>query len=131
MALLGKQAWRLITKPDSLVARIYTVRYYPNCAFFDAVAGSNPSFIWRGMLGVQQVMRDGCRRSIGSGDDTIIGRHTWLPVPDEPFITTPVAMAVFEAPVASLFNRRGGHVTRGTSFGIKKANTQSSPVITT
>ncbi|XP_031116718.1 uncharacterized protein LOC116020382 [Ipomoea triloba] len=52
LALLGKQAWRLITNPDSLVARVYKSRYFPNCSYFDAKAGSNPSFIWHGLLAV-------------------------------------------------------------------------------
>ncbi|XP_019160454.1 PREDICTED: uncharacterized protein LOC109157024 [Ipomoea nil] len=66
LALLGKQAWRLVTNPSSLVAQVYKARYYPNCSYFDAIACSNPSFIWRGLMEVQDVIQDGCRRSIGN-----------------------------------------------------------------
>ncbi|XP_019159670.1 PREDICTED: uncharacterized protein LOC109156271 [Ipomoea nil] len=104
LALLGKQAWRLVTRPNSMVARVYKARYYPNCTYDEAVAGSNSSFIWRGLLEVQRVIRDGCRRSIGNGHDTVIGKHAWLACEDEPFITSPVDEGIFNSPVHSLFD---------------------------
>ncbi|XP_019184795.1 PREDICTED: uncharacterized protein LOC109179754 [Ipomoea nil] len=107
LALLGKQAWRLVKNPMYLVAQIYKARYYPNSSYFDAPAGSNSSFIWRGLLEVQNVLREGCRRSISNGIETVIGRHAWLPSIDEPYITTPVCEAVFELCVATLFNEQG------------------------
>lgn len=76
LALLGKQAWRLIKYPASLVSRVYKARYFRKCGFLEAKEGSNPSFIWRGMLEVQHILRDGCRRSIGNGLDTNIGHDT-------------------------------------------------------
>lgn len=66
LALLGKQAWRLITKPDSLLARVLKSKYYPQCSFLDATMRSNPSFIWQGLMEVQNVLKRGCRRSIGN-----------------------------------------------------------------
>lgn len=50
LALLGKQGWRLITKLESLVARIYKARYYPHGRFLNAEVGSNPNFIWRNIF---------------------------------------------------------------------------------
>ncbi|XP_019189231.1 PREDICTED: uncharacterized protein LOC109183618 [Ipomoea nil] len=117
MALLGKQAWRLITKPSSLVARIYKAQYYPNSTYFEATAGSNPSFIRRGLLEVQNILRDGCRRSIGNGLDTVIGKHVWLPTQDEPYIITRVCEAIYLSPVATLFN------TQGTGWDVDRINT--------
>lgn len=35
IALLGKQAWRIITNPDSLVARIFKARYFANSSFME------------------------------------------------------------------------------------------------
>ncbi|KEH17434.1 hypothetical protein MTR_0015s0120 [Medicago truncatula] len=36
LAMLGKQGWRIMTNPESLIARIYKARYYPRCNFFEA-----------------------------------------------------------------------------------------------
>lgn len=39
MSVLGKQGWRLLTKPENLVAKVYKARYYPNCSFLSATLG--------------------------------------------------------------------------------------------
>lgn len=39
LAILGKQAWRFLTRPHSLVARIYKGRYFPKSSFIDANLG--------------------------------------------------------------------------------------------
>lgn len=46
LAMLCKQAWWLVTRPDSLVAKLYKARYFLNTSFFDAGLGANPLFIW-------------------------------------------------------------------------------------
>lgn len=46
LAMLGKLGWKLITKPDATVSRIFKVRYYPSRDFLEANMGHNPSFIW-------------------------------------------------------------------------------------
>jgi hypothetical protein len=46
LALLAKQAWRLIQEPSSLSARILKVVYFPNGDFLVAELGVSPSKIW-------------------------------------------------------------------------------------
>lgn len=45
IAFLGKQRWRLLLYPDSLVARLYKARYYARSTFLDASMRGNPSYI--------------------------------------------------------------------------------------
>lgn len=56
LAMLGKQAWRIITNTTSLVSRIYKARYFPNYSFMEAKIGSNPSFVWRSIWEAKHVI---------------------------------------------------------------------------
>jgi hypothetical protein len=47
LALLGKQAWNLVTKSESLITKLFKARYFPNCDFVEANIGHNPSYVWR------------------------------------------------------------------------------------
>ncbi|XP_019194791.1 PREDICTED: uncharacterized protein LOC109188616 [Ipomoea nil] len=87
-ALLGKQAWRLITRPTSLVAQVFKARYYPHCDYFGASEGNNPSYIWRGMYEVKSILMTGCRKAVGDGKDIVIGSDPWLPVDQNPYVET-------------------------------------------
>ncbi|XP_019161448.1 PREDICTED: uncharacterized protein LOC109158083 [Ipomoea nil] len=86
LALLGKQAWPLLTRPDSRVARVYKSRYYPHTNLLDAVPGSNPSYVWRGIMEAKHVVGRWARRSIGNGRDTIIGSDPWLTTDEDPYV---------------------------------------------
>ncbi|KAH1056048.1 hypothetical protein J1N35_034113 [Gossypium stocksii] len=46
-ALLAKQGWRLITYPNSLLARVLKAKYYPDSDFFNAQLGNLPSLTWK------------------------------------------------------------------------------------
>jgi hypothetical protein len=46
-AFLAKQGWRLITNPQSLVAKILKAKYYPIMDFFKAKQGKNMSYSWQ------------------------------------------------------------------------------------
>jgi len=45
LAMLGKQGWKFITKPNSLVARIFKARYFPSGSYLTATLGHNPSYV--------------------------------------------------------------------------------------
>jgi len=47
LAMLGKQGWKLQTKPDSLVSRTYKALYFPSCSYLTSNLGHNPSYVWR------------------------------------------------------------------------------------
>jgi hypothetical protein len=47
LAMIGKQASNLITKPESLITKLLKAKYFPKCDFFDSSIGHNPSFVWR------------------------------------------------------------------------------------
>ncbi|XP_050248864.1 uncharacterized mitochondrial protein AtMg00310-like [Quercus robur] len=61
LAMLTKQAWRLLTNPSTLVARIYRAKYYPGCDVMGAKLGSSPSYAWRSIYNSLEVIRRGFR----------------------------------------------------------------------
>lgn len=80
-ALLAKQEWRILQKPNSLMARVLKARYFRAEEFFKAKLGSNPSFVWRSVLWGRDVLQKGLRWMIGNGDKVSIYNINWLPRP--------------------------------------------------
>ena len=50
LALLAKQAWRILQNPNTLSSMILKAVYYPNGEFLEAVEGSHPLHIWRALV---------------------------------------------------------------------------------
>ncbi|KAL0410938.1 UNVERIFIED_CONTAM: hypothetical protein Slati_3683500 [Sesamum latifolium] len=80
-ALIAKQAWRILTKPDNLLSKILKARYLPYGSFMEAGLGYNPSSTWRSIWRSQPLIRDGCRWCIGDGKSVRIWGDLWLPRP--------------------------------------------------
>ena len=59
LAMLAKQAWRLIHNNGSLFYRVYKERYFPSTSFLDAELGNNPSFVWRSLLAARDIIYAG------------------------------------------------------------------------
>ena len=78
LAMLGKQGWKLINKPESLTAKLLKARYYKNGEFFSARLGYKPSFVWCGIWSPQQVLKSGCRGRIGDGRSIDVWLDPWL-----------------------------------------------------
>jgi len=79
LALLARQAWRIIQGPDSLSARVLRAVYYPHGDFLGAGLGVRPSRIWRAIMEGKEVLSQGIIRRIGTGDSTKIWSMNWLP----------------------------------------------------
>lgn len=50
IAMLGKQGWRFLTNPESLVSRLYKDKYFEHSDFLNSTLGHNPSFIFRSIF---------------------------------------------------------------------------------
>ena len=78
LALLAKQAWKLVQKTDSLFYRNYKARYFPNSTFLDAKMGHNPSYVWRSLLSAREVLLAGSKWQVGNGVTIKILSHDWF-----------------------------------------------------
>jgi hypothetical protein len=79
LALLAKQAWRLLQEPSSLSASILKAVYFPNGVFLEAELGSSPSKIWRSIIDGREVLAQGIIKRIGTSEETSIWETNWLP----------------------------------------------------
>lgn len=78
LAMLAKQAWRLIHNNQLLFYMVYKARYFSNYSFITAVLGSNPSFVWRSLLATWDVIREGSTWKVGEGRSIGVTSHKWL-----------------------------------------------------
>ncbi|KAL9683559.1 hypothetical protein QQ045_015381 [Rhodiola kirilowii] len=58
-AFILKQGWRMISKPDALMSRVFKARYWSNCDFWSAGVGVRPSHVWRGICKFKKLLRQG------------------------------------------------------------------------
>jgi hypothetical protein len=79
LAMLARQAWRIIQDPSSLSARVLKALYFPNTDFLDAQLGNSPSQIWRAIHEGLGVLKQGLIRRIGNGKSTHMWEHNWIP----------------------------------------------------
>jgi ribonuclease HI len=78
-ALLARQAWRLLDKPDSLCARVMKAKYYPNGSLVDTAFGGNASPGWRAIEHGLALLKKGIVWRIGNGRSVRIWRDPWIP----------------------------------------------------
>ena len=60
---------------------MYKARYFSSASFVGAVLGSNPSYVWRSLLKVRDIVLAGSKWKVGSGALINIFGHQWLPRP--------------------------------------------------
>ncbi|KAH9672067.1 reverse transcriptase domain-containing protein [Citrus sinensis] len=92
IAMLGRQMWKLLTCPESLMARILKA---PSL-------GHNPSYVWRSILAAKEVVVQGSRVQVGSGHSISIGKDPWLPDLQDGCVSTNLNEELAAAPVSSL-----------------------------
>jgi hypothetical protein len=80
LALLARQAWRLIHDPASLGVQILKAKYYPNGELTDTAfpkESSTEKAIEHGL----ELVKKGIIWRIGAGDKVQIWRDSWIPRP--------------------------------------------------
>jgi hypothetical protein len=80
-ALLARKAWRLLTNPDSLCARVLKAKYYPNGRLEDTVFSGNASSTWTAIAYGLELLKKGLIWHIGNGQSIRIWRDQWIPRP--------------------------------------------------
>ena len=84
LAMLSKQAWRLIHDTNSLFYKVYKAQYFPNSSFMMENIRSNPSFVWRSLLAARDIIFRGSKWRVGNGRTIGVYTYKWLtykPIP--------------------------------------------------
>ena len=71
-ALLGKQIWRILTKPQLLVSKVLKAKYFPKESILQCNHPKHASWIWQGIMGARSLLDMGLIRRIGNGRNTRI-----------------------------------------------------------
>jgi hypothetical protein len=96
LAMLAKQSWRLLSRPDSLCARVLKAKYYPNNCLLNAGPKSGSSFTWQSIVAGLQTFKRGHIWRIGSGKNVNIWEDHWIP----------------SSPTRKVYTRRGHSLVR-------------------
>ncbi|XP_015963086.1 uncharacterized protein LOC107487020 [Arachis duranensis] len=77
----GKQFWRLVTQPTSLLSKILRGKYFSNGNAITAEIGVLPSWGWRSILEGRKIVEKGLNWAVGTGEDIRTFEDPWLPPP--------------------------------------------------
>ncbi|KAL5790620.1 hypothetical protein ACOSQ2_005508 [Xanthoceras sorbifolium] len=77
-AMLAKQGWRILRDPNSLIAKVLKVRYFPNAFFLYCELGARPSYLWRSLLWGREVLKMGIRLWIENEKRVAVYDDNWL-----------------------------------------------------
>nr|POE76406.1 putative ribonuclease h protein [Quercus suber] len=78
-AILMNQAWRLLSNPTSLWARVLKAKYFPHTTLFTSPRTSRGSHIWTALPIGAKLLFDGMRWVVGDGATIRIWKDHWLP----------------------------------------------------
>ncbi|XP_048619867.1 uncharacterized protein LOC125590358 [Brassica napus] len=77
-ALLAKQTWRIITKPDCLLSRILRGKYCTNASFLQVSETKTMSHGWRSIIAGRDLLVTRLGKVIGNGEGTRVWKDPWL-----------------------------------------------------
>jgi hypothetical protein len=107
MAMLAKQAWRLLTDPRSLCGRVLKARYHPDTSVLLATPTEGISYSWRSILKGVDLLNMGVIKQVGDGSSINLWLDPWLPetgaesqLPPEAKMSSPCCPSFLTLPLA-------------------------------
>lgn len=89
LALLAKQACRLVDNLDSLCATILKAKYFPDSDLLNAKLKKGASFTWQSIMSGVNTLKHGYISRVGDGTKINIWSDAWVPGSADRKIITP------------------------------------------
>ena len=78
-AMLDKQLWRLIEKPNFLFSRVFNGRYYRNASLLEPIRSYSPSYGWRSIVSARSLVSKWLIKKVGSWSSISVWNGHRLP----------------------------------------------------
>ena len=88
-ALLGKQVWRFIQRPNSLLSQVFKAKYFHSSTIWHASANSKASYVWKSILWGRNLVAKGIRWRVGDGRSMSVYNSHWIPTPHSCLVSSP------------------------------------------
>ncbi|KAL5564839.1 hypothetical protein UlMin_028003 [Ulmus minor] len=102
-ALLGKQVWRFIQRPNSLLSRVFKAKYFHSSTIWHASANSKVSYVWKSILWGRNLVARGIRWRVGDGRSISVYNSRWIPTPHS-FLVSSLRTLPADSLISSLWN---------------------------
>ena len=71
--------WHLFQEKETLLYKVFSIKYFPSGDIFRAVLNPRCSFAWKSIKQVREMISNGARWRIEDGKDIWIWQHRWIP----------------------------------------------------
>ncbi|KAL5577919.1 hypothetical protein UlMin_019618 [Ulmus minor] len=88
-ALLGKQVWRFIQRPNSLFSQVFKAKYCHSSTIWHASANSKASYVWKSILWGRNLVAKVIRWRVGDGRSISVYNSRWIPTPHSFMVSSP------------------------------------------
>jgi hypothetical protein len=79
MAMLARQAWRLLNNPEALVTKVLSAKYFPDGQILNSKPVRGMSYTWRSILKRIDLLNKGIIWRVGKGNRINIWNDPWIP----------------------------------------------------
>ncbi|CAL5192688.1 unnamed protein product [Lathyrus oleraceus] len=107
MAMVAKQGWHVMMQPDTMVARVFKVKYFPCSLFFELSLGNNPSYVWRSLWKTNEVLILGRHWRIEDGSKINVMFEPWLRSEGKWWVSAPQSQEMYTMKVGSIMLMNG------------------------
>lgn len=100
LAMLAKQAWRLLKSPDTIIGKMVQSKYFLQTCFLEVGSTNRSSYLWKSLLKGRDLLKKGYHWKVGNGMSIKVFEDPWVPTIPA-FVPTRSVSAIFEAPLVS------------------------------